>query len=131
MRTGTPALPATTAGHLDPLAIARRPKAATAPEPGPDPAGSPLAPRLLAAGGRRDASVPAPPQGAMASADGGPGPMPPAPVRDEPEEFSSAIVPAPAPEAPIPAARAPEPDDDLDEELAALRADRNWSTGDE
>ncbi|MBE7243314.1 MAG: Mu transposase C-terminal domain-containing protein [Actinomycetospora chiangmaiensis] len=131
VRTGTPALPATTAGHLDPLAIARRPKAATAPEPGPDPAGSPLAPRLLAAGGRRDASVPAPPQGAMASADGGPGPMPPAPVRDEPEEFSSAIVPAPAPEAPIPAARAPEPDDDLDEELAALRADRNWSTGDE
>ncbi|MEE7463700.1 hypothetical protein MFUR16E_21980 [Methylobacterium fujisawaense] len=131
VRTGTPALPATTAGHLDPLAIARRPKAATAPEPGPDPAGSPLAPRLLAAGGHRDASVPAPPQGAMASADGSPGPMPPAPVRDEPEEFSSAIVPAPAPEAPIPAARAPEPDDDLDEELAALRADRNWSTGDE
>ncbi|MCB4801543.1 putative transposase [Methylobacterium brachiatum] len=131
VRTGTPALPATTAGHLDPLAIARRPKAATAPEPGPDPAGSPPAPRLLAAGGHRDASVPAPPQGAMASADGAPGPMPPAPVRDEPEEASSAIVPAPAPEAPIPASGAPGPDDDLDEELAALRADRKWSTGDE
>ncbi|MFC6791761.1 hypothetical protein ACFQE0_20490 [Methylobacterium komagatae] len=130
VRTGTPALPATTAGHLDPLAIARRPKAATAPEPGPDPAGPPPAPRLLAAG-HRDASVPAPPQGAMASADGAPGPMPPAPVRDEPEPGPAATAPATAPEAPIPAARAPEPDDDLDEELAALRADRNWSTGDE
>lgn len=130
VRTGTPALPATTAGHLDPLAIARRPKAATAPEPAPDPAGPPPAPRLLAAG-HRDASVPAPPQGAMASADGAPGPMPPAPVQDEPEPGPAATAPATAPEAPIPAARAPEPDDDLDEELAALRADRNWSTGDE
>lgn len=131
VRTGTPALPATTAGHLDPLAIARRPNAATTPEPGPEPTGSHPAPRLLAASGHPDPSVPAPPQVTMALADGAPGPMQPAPVRGEPEEASSAAVPASAPEAPIPASGAPGPDDDLDEELAALRADRNWSTGDE
>ncbi|CAA2158986.1 hypothetical protein MBRA_04228 [Methylobacterium brachiatum] len=131
VRTGTPALPASTAGHLDPLAIAKRPKAATSPEPGPDPAGPPPAPRLLAAGGHPDPSVPAPPQGGVVSVDGASGSMTEAPVRDGPEPGSSTTVPATAPETPIPASRPPEPDEDLDEELAALRADRKWSTGDE
>lgn len=48
VRTGTPALSATTAGHLDPLAIARRPKATVsallAPEPSPPPWSEPPRP---------------------------------------------------------------------------------------
>jgi putative transposase len=67
----------------------------------------------------------------VVSVDGASGSMTEAPVRDGPEPGSSTTVPATAPETPIPASRPPEPDEDLDEELAALRADRKWSTGDE
>ncbi|GJD77479.1 hypothetical protein GCM10007886_15990 [Methylobacterium gregans] len=123
VRTGTPAHPATTAGHLDPLAIARRPKPAASalPAPPPSPRSEPPA-----AGHERPLPL-VPPQDGVPS-DARPASPPPQAL----EEPGPGMPPAvPAAEAPIAAAPASEPADDLDDELAALKAAKNWRTDDE
>lgn len=123
VRPGTPALPATTAGHLDPLAIARRPKAAVPDTPAPEPRLPPASGPSAAEDGRPLAL--APPHGGVPPAP------PPVPVPEGPGTGGPPIVPDPAPGAPVAAAPAFEPADDFDDDLAALRATKNWRTGDE
>ena len=128
VRPGTPALPATAAGHLDPLAIARRPKAAVLAKPALEPQ-RPSGSELPAAGDGHPLAL-EPPQGRVPPGDARPS------VRSSqsPEEPGPVLPPVfsdPAPGAPVAAAPAVGPADDLDDDLAALRATKNWRTGDE
>lgn len=125
VRPGAPALPATTAGHLDPLAIARRPKAAVPATPAPEPTQSRSGP--TAAGDGHPLGL-APPQGGVP-----PDEAPPSVSTHQAAEEPGPSLPPPipVPAAPLPAAPAFEPADDLDDELLALKATKNWRTGDE
>lgn len=121
VRTGTPALPVTTAGHLDPLAIARRPKVAQATKPTPEPSSAGDGPlgRSAPATPRDDV----PPDAATPPAPEDPRPAMPPAVPDTTPGASRASDPA--------VKTADEHDDDLDDDLSALRAAKKWRTGDE
>lgn len=128
VRPGVPARPETTAGHLDPLAIARRPKASVPALPAPESRWPPGSEFPTAGDGRLSAM--APEQGGRPPDDAPPS-VPPAQAPEGPGLSLPPAVPDPAPGLPVAAAPAFDPDDDLDVELAALKASKNWRTGDE